>query len=78
VGLSETLSQLHSELAKQLLQRIQSGEATAADFQAARGFLKDNSIDAIPTEENSLGELADELPEYDGEQPTFKLTGSSD
>lgn len=44
--MSDILSQLHSALAEQLLRRIKSGEATAADFQAAAKFLKDNGIDA--------------------------------
>lgn len=47
VASKETLEQIHDELATQLLKRIKSGEATAADFQAARQLLRDNNISAI-------------------------------
>lgn len=64
--MSETkdiLEQLHGEVARQLLVRIQSGEAKAADFGQAINFLKNNGIDAEATEGSALGELSGKLAE---------------
>ena len=41
----ETLSTLHTAVAQELLDRIQSGEAKPADLAVAVKFLKDNNID---------------------------------
>ncbi len=59
----DILEQLHGEVAKQLLKRIQSGEAKAADFGQAIAFLKNNGIDAEATEGSALGELGGKLAE---------------
>lgn len=59
----DLLSQLHEALTKQLLDRIESGEATAADFAAAAKFLKDNSITISPESNNDLDELQKRLDE---------------
>lgn len=55
--MSDTLAKLHTALAEQLLARIESGEATAADFQAAAKFLKDNGIDADASKNPGLNNL---------------------
>ena len=44
-NLNDLLEKLHVELAKDLLVRIQSGEATAAEMANAIRFLKDNGIE---------------------------------
>ena len=41
---------LHYELAKDLLDKVRSGEAKAGDLNVARQFLKDNGIECIPVE----------------------------
>jgi hypothetical protein len=41
-NLNDILAQAHEELAKELLRRIKSGEASATDLNVARQFLKDN------------------------------------
>lgn len=58
----ETFSALHEALAQDLLNRIKSGQATAADLNVARAFLKDNGIDAVPTEGSPVGNLMTNLP----------------
>ena len=58
----KAMEELHGALAKALAERISAGEATAADLAVARQFLKDNGVDAIPTDGNGLGKLAQELP----------------
>jgi hypothetical protein len=59
---STTLEELHGELARQLAAKIKSGEATAADLNVARQFLKDNGIDAVRQPANPLDDLAKTLP----------------
>lgn len=58
----EALELLHAELAKQLADKIRTGEATAADLNVARQFLKDNGIDAVPKKGSPLDALRDSLP----------------
>lgn len=59
----DQLGELHSLVATELTRRIQSGEATAADIAQAIKLLKDNNISAIPTDNNPLGKLVDNLKE---------------
>ena len=69
------LDVLHTETAKKLLERIQSGEATAAELNAAIRFLKDNGIDTPdPLEKGTpVGNLAEELPfQEEGRVVNFK------
>lgn len=55
---NEVLNTLHGLLAAELLRKIRSGEATAAELNVARQMLKDNNIQAIVTPTNPLGQLA--------------------
>ncbi|MGQ0621490.1 MAG: hypothetical protein ACT4QA_16475 [Panacagrimonas sp.] len=48
--LNALLAQIHEGLARDLLSKIKSGEATAADLSVARQFLKDNAIQAKPVQ----------------------------
>jgi hypothetical protein len=57
-----TLEDLHELLAKTLLDKIKDPEVKSADLNVARQFLKDNNIDCIPRQGNSIGKLAEELP----------------
>lgn len=60
------MGELHQKLAKVLLERIQSGEASAQDFNAAIKFLKDNGIqgevDDPDSVENQLAKVT--LPQF--------------
>jgi len=56
------LGAILTESAKHLLDRIRSGEVTAAELTVAMKLLKDNGINAIPTKSNGLGDLAESLP----------------
>jgi len=60
--MEKTLIELHEVLAKELLERIKSGEEKASILNVARQFLRDNSIEAIPAEGSAIKELVDELP----------------
>lgn len=65
---NQVLEDLHSAVARELLQRVKSGDASTADLSAAAKFLKDNGIEAIPTPENPLGDLRDALPSFPNPQ----------
>tara|TARA_B100001250_G_scaffold259138_1_gene223113 strand:+ start:339 stop:581 length:243 start_codon:yes stop_codon:yes gene_type:complete len=58
----ETLENLHSQVAQELLQRIISGEASSADMSNAIKFLKDNGVEGLPVQDSPLGELINVLP----------------
>ena len=51
------LEKLHLLLAKELTDKITSGEAKAGDLNVARQFLKDNGVECIPIESNPMQEL---------------------
>lgn len=61
------LGELHAAVAKDLLARIESGQASAAELSTAIKFLKDNNIEAIPTENDGLTALMKALPDFDEE-----------
>jgi hypothetical protein len=56
------LDNLHAQLAlalpKALLARIAAGEATAADLNVARQYLKDNGVQSTPSANPHMPELA--------------------
>lgn len=60
---------LHDAVTKELLMRVQSGEATASELSVAVKFLKDNgaSLDVI-TAESPMASLLQDLPFDVGEQ----------
>lgn len=56
------LEALHNALAIALADRIKSGEATPADLNVARQFLKDNNISVVPRPNTPMGDLIANLP----------------
>ena len=60
--LNKILDELHVRLGEELLEKIKSGEARASDLNVCRQFLKDNSYEVPPTQENPLRDLVDKLP----------------
>ncbi len=58
----ETLENLHSQVARELSDRIVTGEASSADISNAIKFLKDNGIEGLPVHESPLGDLLNVLP----------------
>jgi len=58
----DKLLELHSILAEQLLKKVKEEDVKASDLNVARQFLKDNGIDGLPTNDNPLGQLINELP----------------
>lgn len=58
----DLMALLHSALAKELLTRVQSGEATAADLGVVAKFLKDNGIEADGKKNPDINALARQFP----------------
>jgi hypothetical protein len=56
------LERLHDLLTADLIEKIESGNATAADLGVARQLLKDNGINAAPRENTPIFRLATALP----------------
>lgn len=57
---------LHDAVASELLKRVKSGEATAADLAVAVRFLKDNGIQGTKKSSPDLAGLMNEIPmEFD-------------
>lgn len=69
MSVKEKLEELHDLVAETLLNRIRDGEATPADLNVARQFLKDNGIDAIPGKDTPMFNLALALPFQDQGKP---------
>jgi len=67
--LEQVMASLHEALAKDLLDRVRTGEATAADMSNAIRFLKDNGIDAHLVKDSPLENLAKILPFKDPNAP---------
>ena len=70
--MSEKLKELHEVLATELLNRVKNPDAKSSDLNVARQFLKDNNIDAVPTGDNPLQKLMEELPFDEKEKSVIK------
>jgi hypothetical protein len=63
---NDILEMLHNAVAADLLDKVNSGEATAQELNAAIKFLKDNGIEATRETSKDLDKLADTaLPVFD-------------
>jgi len=56
------LDKLHSDIAQDLLDRVKSGEATAAELGIAVKFLKDNNVTVDIEDSEPVLNLAKALP----------------
>jgi CRISPR/Cas system CSM-associated protein Csm4 (group 5 of RAMP superfamily) len=60
------LNELHAAVARDLLAKVKSGEASAQELNAAIKFLKDNGIEAERTAGSEMDQLSNMvLPEFD-------------
>ena len=66
---SERLHTLQDVLIDEMLRRIKTGEATAADLGAARQLLKDNGVQAVASQKSPMLELVNSLPFDDDSEP---------
>lgn len=69
----DALALLHAALANSLKDKLASGEATAADLNVVRQFLKDNGIDCYGKANPDVASLAEKMNfpvEGDDDDPT--------
>jgi hypothetical protein len=60
---TKILDELHDSVAKDLLQKVKSGEATASELSVATKFLKDNgAVHEVVTSESPMANLLEALP----------------
>ena len=59
------LAELHGVVAKLLTSRLQSGDASTADINAAIKFLKDNGIDCAGSVTPDVQDLVANLPTFE-------------
>tara|TARA_R100001015_G_C4619710_1_gene176497 strand:+ start:1067 stop:1303 length:237 start_codon:yes stop_codon:yes gene_type:complete len=64
----EKLEDLHGLLTEEFIARIKSGEAEPSLLSAARQFLKDNSVDAVVTEDSPLNRLTGLVLPFEDDQ----------
>jgi hypothetical protein len=64
----DSLEALHTAIADKLTESIASmpadGKGLAALLNVARQFVKDNGIEALPSEGSSVGRLSEKLKEF--------------
>ncbi|ESZ06830.1 MULTISPECIES: hypothetical protein [unclassified Mesorhizobium] len=60
----DVMDLLHAAVAKELTDRVKSGEASAADISNAIKFLKDNGIEAVMGKGGALDSLARQFPTF--------------
>lgn len=72
---ADRLHTLQDVLIDEMLRRIKTGEATAADLGAARQLLKDNGIQAVATDKSPMLELVNSLP-FDDDSEPIKANGT--
>lgn len=72
-NMKDLLEQLHLAQIKALKERIESGEATGAEFAAVNQLLKNNNITVDAQTDESLNELQNSL-EGLFKKPKLKLT----
>lgn len=74
----DNLRTLNDLLITEFITRIESGEATAAELNAARQLLKDNAVDFISLMERAANtpilSLAEALPEF--EDPPYPTSAA--
>ena len=60
---TKILDELRDSVAKELLQKVKSGEATASELSVAVKFLKDNgAVNEVITSESPMANLLESLP----------------
>ena len=67
----DILDSLHDSVAKELLARVRSGEATSAELSVATKFLKDNSISIDSGEIDELSSMERRLASKQANRPSL-------
>ncbi|MER8641010.1 hypothetical protein [Mesorhizobium sp. M1252] len=70
----DVMDLLHAAVAKELTDRVKSGEASAADISNAIKFLKDNGIEAVMGKGGALDSLARQFPTFNDDEDFSGVT----
>jgi len=70
----DLLANIFDALGETLLTRLQSGEATAAELNVARQWLRDNGIDSDGFHNSHVRSIAEAIPVFDEEDPVTGAT----
>ena len=73
----DKFNELHNLVTEDFLKRIRSGEATTQDLKAACDCLKTNDITGVPTEGDTLDQLAKIIPQVDANLVKSRLYGKN-
>lgn len=68
------MEELHALVARVLSERLEAGEATAADISAAIKFLKDNGIESQGDKNADIQRLSNSLPDLSEMSDEFSTT----
>lgn len=60
----DTLSSLHGLFAAFLMTRLKSGDIKPAELNVIRQFLKDNNIECVGQYNDTLSDIAEQLPQF--------------
>jgi hypothetical protein len=72
----DSFNVLHNLLTKELIRRLESGEATTADLKACADWLAKNDITGVAMEGSALDQLVNILPKVDPELVRSRLNGT--
>jgi hypothetical protein len=64
----QLLERLHTLVTQNLIDKIEAGEATAADLGVARQLLKDNNVNALPNPGTPILRLSESMPFENGQE----------
>ena len=64
----KTLSALYDGLCKSMLEKLQSGDATAQDLNVIRQFLKDNNISSVASRGSPIANIIEAFPFQDKDE----------
>lgn len=59
MALEDLAKLLHTKLAEELLARLETGEASAAELNVVRQFLKDNNVDDLALPRRPIRRLSE-------------------
>jgi hypothetical protein len=71
----DMFNELHNKVTQELLNRINSGEASTQDLKAACDWLSKNDISGVAYDGNPLDKLASIMPKVDPELVQTRLYG---
>lgn len=66
------LGELHEMFAKVLMDKLKSGECTSSELNVIRQFLKDNNIECVGEENDTINNILETLPAFEENKPMYE------